>query len=309
MANHIPVLLHESIDLLDVRDGKTYLDLTLGRAGHSSEILKKIPHGLLIAFDQDEQAIVESKASLESIGKNFKIVHRNFMDLEEVLQEEGISGVDGILADLGVSSPQLDEANRGFSYKEDAPLDMRMDQSQTLSAKVVVNTYSLNDLARVINDYGEDKDAYRIAKAIVKAREKKPIETTFELVDVIKSVKSAKELAKKGHPAKQTFQAIRIEVNHEEEALEKLLEVGPKLLNRGGRMAIITFMSLDDRLVKKAFRKLTTVEGSRTGYELPGEVEEADYIDLTKKPILPSEEELEANRRATSSKLRGIQRK
>ena len=309
MANHIPVLLHESIDLLDVRDGKTYLDLTLGRAGHSSEILKKIPHGLLIAFDQDEQAIVESKARLESIGKNFKIVHRNFMDLEEVLQEEGISGVDGILADLGVSSPQLDEASRGFSYKEDAPLDMRMDQSQTLSAKVVVNTYSLNDLARVINDYGEDKDAYRIAKAIVKAREKKPIETTFELVDVIKSVKSAKELAKKGHPAKQTFQAIRIEVNHEEEALEKLLEVGPKLLNKGGRMAIITFMSLDDRLVKKAFRKLTTVEGSRTGYELPGEVEEADYIDLTKKPILPSEEELENNRRATSSKLRGIQRK
>ena len=309
MADHIPVLLHESIDLLDVQDGKTYLDLTLGRAGHSSEILKKIPHGLLIAFDQDEQAIVESKARLESIGKNFKIVHRNFMDLEEVLKEEGISGVDGILADLGVSSPQLDEASRGFSYKEDAPLDMRMDQSQALSARVVVNTYSLTDLARVISDYGEDKDAYRIAKAIVKAREKKPIETTFELVAVIKSVKSAKELAKKGHPAKQTFQAIRIEVNHEEEALEKLLEVGPKLLNRGGRMAIITFMSLDDRLVKKAFRKLTTIEGSRTGYEFPGEVEEAAYIDLTKKPILPSEEELEHNRRATSSKLRGIQRK
>ncbi len=288
MGKHIPVLLNEAIELLHIRDGGTYLDLTLGRAGHSSEILKRIPHGRLIAFDQDEEAIRESKERLSAIGSNFTIIHDNFENVAKRLDELGIEEVDGILMDLGVSSPQLDEAERGFSYKEEAPLDMRMDQSAFLTARDVVNTYSQDELTRVIREYGEDKDAYSIAFHIVEARKTK--------------------LLQKGHPAKQTFQAIRMEVNHETAALDRALADAPRRLAKGGRLAIITFMSLDDRAVKKRFRELTTVEGSRTGFELPDEIKEAEFLDLTRKPIAPSEQEVEENHRSVSAKLRGIER-
>lgn len=310
MPKHISVLLNESIDLLDLKDGGTYVDLTLGRAGHSGEILKRIPHGHLVAFDQDEQALIESREVLASIGDNFTLIKDNFANVKARLGELHIDKVDGILADLGVSSPQLDEANRGFSYNALGPLDMRMDKDNPLTAEKVLNTYSLHDLTRVIELYGEEKDAYKIAKSIVRQREIAPLKTTFDLVEAIKRAKTMKELAKKGHPAKQTFQAIRMEVNAETKTLETMLAVAPTLLNHGGRLAIITFMSLDDRLVKNAFSSLTKIEGSRHGLEAYAlEVKEADYISLTKKPIIPTEEEISANRRATSAKLRGIERK
>ena len=311
MGKHVSVLLHQSIDLLDIKDGGTYVDLTLGRAGHSSEILKRIPHGRLIAFDQDEQALIESRELLDKIGSNYLLVKANFAFVKEELAALGIQEVDGILADLGVSSPQLDEASRGFSYKEDGPLDMRMDQQASLTAYKVVNSYSVSELTRVLRDYGEEKDAYRIAQSIVRRRTDKPLLTTFDLVEAVKAAKSNKELSKKGHPAKQTFQAIRMEVNNETKTLEKMLQEAPYLLKKGGgRMAVITFMSLDDRLVKNRFASLSVVEGSRHGLEAYAkEVKEPEFENLTRKPILPSEEEIELNHRSVSAKLRGLKRK
>lgn len=306
MGAHYPVMKEESISLLSPQDGKTYVDCTLGRAGHASELLRAIPHGRLIAFDLDEEAIGESREKLSQIGDNFTLVHSSFANIAEELSHLGISKVDGIFADLGVSSPQFDDPNRGFSYRFDSRLDMRMDETSSLSAYEVVNRYKEEELARIIFEYGEDRDARRIARQIARRRETKPIETTFELVEAIKAAKTAKELAKKGHPAKQTFQAIRIEVNQEEEALKKLLEVGPNLLNEDGRMAIITFMSLDDRLVKRRFHSLCVEEGSRHDIRLP---ERKEFALLTKKPILPSEKELLENPRSASAKLRGIRKK
>ncbi len=304
MAGHVPVLLKETIEGLAIKDGGTYVDCTLGRAGHSSEILRRIPNGLLIGIDRDDEALMESSGRLERIGENFTLVRSNFASLSDLLRDRGIEKVDGILADLGVSSPQFDEAERGFSYRLDAPLDMRMDRRQSLTAKVVVNTYSLAELTRVFRDYGEEKEAYAIAKAIVREREKAPIETTFELVEVIKKALPPKRLSQKGHPAKQVFQALRIEVNGEEDELLALLEQAPSLLKKDGRLAIITFMSLDDRLVKRKFASLTTIEGSRHGIELPSQIKEPEFVLFTKKPILPSEEELEENHRSASAKLR-----
>lgn len=296
-------MLDETIEGLDIRDGGIYVDCTLGRGGHSSQILRRIPNGSLIAFDKDEQALKESCGRLDKIGDNFTLVHSNFASLSEVLSGKGIDKVDGILADLGVSSPQFDDGSRGFSYKEDAPLDMRMDQSQSFSAKTLVNSYSLSELTRVIREYGEEKEAYQVAKAIVKARDIKPIETTFELVSIIKSALPKKRLSEKGHPAKLTFQALRIEVNQEEQELETLLEKAPNLLKKGGRLAIITFMSIDDRLVKKRFAELSTVVGSRHEISLPGNVE-APFALYSKKPIVPSLKEIETNKRSRSAKLR-----
>ena len=310
MSEHVPVLLKETVESLDIRDGKIYVDLTTGRAGHSREILKRIPNGRLICFDQDQVALEESRPVLEKVGSNFTLVKSNFANLKQELAKLGIDRVDGILADLGVSSPQLDEGDRGFSYQHDGKLDMRMDLDNPLTAEKVVNSYSLEDLTRIFRTYGEDKDAYQVAKAIVKAREAKRIETTFELVDIIKSAKSFKTLAKKGHPAKQIFQALRIEVNHEEEALEALLRDAPGLLAPGGRLAIITFMSLDDRLVKLAFRDLAVVEGDRDSIALlPSQIKQSDFALYSRKPIAPSEEELERNHRAASAKLRTLIRK
>jgi len=310
MSLHQSVLLPETIDLLALKEDGVYVDLTLGRAGTSSAILKRIPRGHLYCFDLDYEAIEESKERLKVIGSNFDIIHANFACLVEELAKLGVTKVDGITADLGVSSPQFDEGKRGFSYKHDAPLDMRMDKDNPLSAKEIVNAYRYEDLARIFRLYGEDKDASKVANLIVKERAKKPIETTYELVDVIKRAKPMRSLNKKGHPAKQIFQALRIETNDELSNLETLLANFPVLLNNGGRIAIITFHSLEDRLVKQAFRGLTRVEGDRHDNGLkPEEIREAAYLDLTKKPITPSEEELNNNNRSHSAKLRAIMKK
>ena len=305
---HISVLLNEAIDSLGIKPDGIYVDATLGRAGHSSKILEKIPNGHLYCFDKDETAIKESQEKLTRIASNFTIIHSDFSCLKEELEKLGVSKVDGILADLGVSSPQFDDPSRGFSYRYEARLDMRMDQSKSLDAYYVINNYEVGHLAKIISDYGEDKDAYKIAKAIEKQRSLQPIVTTFDLVEIIKKAKSPKELAKKGHPAKQTFQAIRIEVNDEKGALEALLRDGPGLLKKDGRLSIITFMSLDDRLVKKAYQNLTVIEGDRKGFILPKDIKTPDYHLLTKKPILPSLEEEKANPRSASAKLRTLVR-
>ena len=305
---HIPVLLNEVIDGLNIKPHGIYLDLTLGRAGHSSEILKRIDKdGLLIGVDQDKDAIKESTERLSKIASNFKIVKSNFSEVDKVLDELGIRGVDGVLMDLGVSSPQFDESDRGFSYRYDAPLDMRMDQDKTLTAKEIVNTYSEAELRKIFYEYGEDKFSASIARNIVKYRQNKEIETTFELVDIIKQSKPTKELKKAGHPAKQIFQALRIEVNNELGVLQEALTKVVRYLNSGGRLAVITFHSLEDRIVKKYFKDLSVVEGNRNNF--PTEVEQKDYILVTRKGIRPSEEELERNPRSASSTLRIIEKK
>jgi 16S rRNA (cytosine1402-N4)-methyltransferase len=310
MSEHVSVLLPESIDLLDVRDGLTYLDLTLGRGGSSAEILKRNPHGQLIAFDIDEEAVAESKKRLERIGTNFKLVRENYSAVASVLSSLGIAGVDGVIMDLGVSSPQFDEAYRGFSYREEAPLDMRMDQRNPLTAERIVNTYSYEDLKRIFKEYGEDPDSARVAKAIVETRLSHPIETTGELVEIIKANKPASSLRKKGHPAKQIFQALRIETNDELGHLQTALEALPDLMNPGGVIAIISFQSLEDRLVKDKFRSLTVVEGSRHEPTLlPSQEKQAPFLALTHKPVVPSDEEILANHRAASAKLRAIRKK
>lgn len=308
MAEHYSVLLKESIELLNIKSDGIYVDLTLGRGGHSSEILKRLKTGHLYSFDMDEEAIEKSRGRLEKVGSNFTIIKSNFAYFVEKLEELGVNKVDGILIDLGVSSPQFDEGERGFSYRFDGPLDMRMDLSNPLSAAEIVNTYSLEDLTRIFRNYGEDQDSYRVAKKIVNVRETKRIETTFELVDIIKSAKPGKSLEKKGHPAKQIFQALRIETNHELDNLESVLSGFEKTLAPKGRIAIISFHSLEDRLVKEKFRSLTVIEGSR--HELiPTLGEEAPYINLTRKPIRASEVELSENHRSTSALLRAIERR
>lgn len=307
---HYPVLLSEALEGLSLKPDGVYVDLTLGRAGHSSEILKRIPNGYLYCFDQDEEALKQSRERLEKIGTNFELIQSNFEHATEELAKRNVTKVDGILADLGVSSPQLDDPSRGFSYRENETLDMRMDQSSPRTAAKVCNEYSIEELSRILRQYGDEKDAYRIAKEIVARRAISPLTTTFDLVECVKKAKTAKELSKKGHPAKQTFQAIRIEVNHEEEALQKMLQDAPKLLKEGGRLAIITFMSLDDRVVKDAFRALSTVEGSRHGpVLLPDQIAKPEFAMVNRKPILPSEAELHENHRSASAKLRILEKR
>ena len=308
MGKHIPVLLNETIAGLNIKPDGIYIDLTLGRGGHSGEILKKLKNGHLYGVDQDQEAIDESQKYLETISKNFTIIHKNFSYLDEIMQENHIEYADGILMDLGVSSPQFDEGDRGFSYREDAPLDMRMDQRQSLTAYDIVNKYSLDEIFKILRDYGEEKFAYSIAKNIVKAREQKPIQTTFELVDIIKKSKPMKELAKAGHPAKQSFQALRIAVNDELNVLTIALKKALKALRpNGGRLAVITFHSLEDRIVKNIFKDAAISEGNRLN--IPLSVEEKEYQLVTRKPIVASEDELEQNHRSASAKLRIIERK
>ena len=308
MGKHIPVLLNETIAGLNIKPDGIYMDLTLGRGGHSGEILKKLTTGHLYGIDQDQEAIKESRKYLETISKNFTLIHENFSNLEKVLTEIHLTHVDGILMDLGVSSPQFDEGYRGFSYREDAPLDMRMDQRNTLTAYDIVNKYSLDDIYKIIRDYGEDKYAYSIAKNIVKARETAPIKTTFDLVEIIKKSKPMKELAKAGHPAKQTFQALRIAVNDELNVLEIALRKALKALKpHGARLAVITFHSLEDRIVKNIFKDAAISEGNR--YDGPSLENEKEYQLVNKKPIVATEEELENNHRSASAKLRIIERK
>ena len=308
MGKHIPVLLNETITGLNIKPDGIYLDLTLGRGGHSGEILKRLTTGHLCAVDQDQTAIEESKEYLETISNNFTLIHKNFSYLEEILSEYHLDYVDGILMDLGVSSPQFDEGYRGFSYRENARLDMRMDQDNPLTAYRIVNEYEIQDITNILRDYGEEKFAYSIAKNIVKAREIKPIETTFDLVEIIKKSKPMKELAKAGHPAKQTFQALRIAVNDELNVLEIALKKAIKALRpHGGRLAVITFHSLEDRIVKNIFKDMTVVEGNR--HDIPIISEDKEFQLVNRKPIVASDEELELNHRSVSAKLRIIERK
>ena len=299
---HKSVLLEESIDGLNIKEDGVYVDCTLGFGGHSSEILKRLKKGLLIAIDQDDMAIKASKERLSKISDNYEIIKCNFVRMKEELLKRGINKVDGILFDLGVSSPQLDIDERGFSYHHDAKLDMRMDQSKEFSAYDVVNTYDYNRLVKIFREYGEEKYATSIAKQIIKYRESKPIETTLELVDIIKSGIPYKAM-RDSHPARKVFQAIRIEVNDELNVLEKTLEDAISLLNVNGRICVITFHSLEDRIVKNIFRKYS---------EVPNEIKKLPFVPKEYQPVLkiiskgtvPSEKELEENNRARSSRLR-----
>lgn len=304
---HISVLLKESIEELNIKEDGIYVDCTLGYAGHSSEILKRIKKGHLFAFDQDQEAINSSNEKLSKIGDNFTIIKSNFKYMKEKLESLGITEVDGILFDLGVSSPQLDNVERGFSYHHDAKLDMRMDQSNPFSAYDVVNTYSDKELARIFFEYGEEKYSNSIAKNIVKYREAKSIETTLELVDIIK--KSVPEkYSRDKHPARKVFQAIRIEVNHELEILKQAILDAASMLKVDGRLCIITFHSLEDRIVKNTFKELTTVDDMVKGLPNIPDKYLKDYELVTRKSIVPSNEEIENNNRSRSSKLRVLKR-
>ncbi len=304
---HESVLLKETIESLNLKDDSVVVDMTLGFAGHSSQILKRIKNGYLFAFDQDEEALAYSKDKLSTIANNFQIIDSNFVYAKDKLKELGVDKVDGILYDLGVSSPQLDEDYRGFSYRFDAPLDMRMDKDNKLTAKIVVNTYSYENLKKIFKDYGESKFSSSIAKNIVKYRETKEIETTLELVDIIKDSVPYKERIKK-HPAKQIFQALRIEVNKELEVLEKSLNDSLSILNVGGRIAVITFHSLEDRIVKKKFNEITEIDPLSKGLPNIPLDKLPDFKLITKKGIKVSKEELLHNNRAHSATLRVIER-
>ena len=306
--HHVSVLLNECIEGLNIKENGIYVDGTLGGAGHSSEIVKRLKTGRLIGIDQDTDAINAATKRLEPYKDRVTLVHDNFSNVKAVFAQLGIEKADGFLLDIGVSSHQLDEAERGFSYMQDAPLDMRMNSESDFSAYNVVNEYSEDELNNVIFKYGEERWAKRIAQFIVEARKQKPIETTFELVDIIK--KAVPKGARKDgpHPAKRTFQAISIEVNGELEILEKTIDDMTELLNPGGRLCIITFHSLEDRIVKNAFRKQENP--CTCPPEFPvcvcGKKPLAKVI--TRKPILPSEEELEENHRSRSAKLRILER-
>lgn len=307
MEKHISVLLEESISALNLKEDSIVVDCTLGYGGHSSYILQRIKRGKLFAFDQDSEAIRHSTSRLSVIGTNFTIIKSNFVNLQEKLAKLGITKVDSILFDLGVSSPQLDEKERGFSYHEDARLDMRMNRENKLSAYEVVNNYSKEELADIFYKYGEDKFSRNIAKKIVEYREQKPIETTLELVEIIKSAVPMK-FRKDKHPARQIFQAIRIEVNHELDVLEPALEQALSLIKVGGRVAVITFHSLEDRIVKKYFNEKCKIDDRVKGLpEIPEEFQK-EFKLVINKAILPSKEELINNPRARSAKLRVIER-
>ncbi len=304
---HESVLLNETIESLNLKDNSIVVDMTLGFAGHSSQILKRIKNGYLFAFDQDEEALAFSKEKLSKISDNFQIIDSNFVYAKEKLKELGVEKVDGILYDLGVSSPQLDEDYRGFSYRFDAPLDMRMDQDNKLTAKIIVNTYSYDKLKKIFKEYGESKFSSNIARNIVKYRESKEIDSTLELVDIIKSSVPYKERLKK-HPAKQIFQALRIEVNDELNVLKKSLDDSLSMLNVGGRIAVITFHSLEDKIVKHKFLEVTKIDEISKGLPNIPLDKLPDYKLITKKGIKASREELDFNNRAHSATLRVIEK-
>lgn len=302
--SHYSVLLNECMNGLDIKPNGIYVDGTAGGAGHSSEIAKRLEDGRLIAIDQDETAVAVATQRLNALGKNTTVVRNNFCEIATVCRELGIEGIDGVLLDLGVSSYQLDTAERGFSYSADAPLDMRMDNRRALSAYEVVNTYSEQALKKILFEYGEERFSPQIAAAIVRAREKKPIESTAELSDIVKyAIPSA---AREGghHPAKRSFQAIRIEVNAELDVIEPAIRDAVALLNKGGRIAIITFHSLEDRIVKQAFASLATGCTCPKNFPICVCGNKPKVKVVTRKPILPSREELEENPRSRSAKLR-----
>lgn len=306
--SHISVLLPEAIEALDIKPDGIYVDCTLGGGGHSLEILKRLSTGILIGIDQDADAISAAEKRLADYRDKLRLVRDNFSNIRDILASLGMDRIDGALLDLGVSSYQLDTPERGFSYNTDAPLDMRMNTDASLSAYEVVNTYPEAALARILSDYGEEKGAGRIAAAIVRARESHPIQTTGELVGIIKSVTPKKLLAVGHHPAKKTFQAIRIEVNHELSILEPTILELAEHLNPGGRLAVITFHSLEDRPVKHAFMQLAAGCICPPSYPVCVCGRKPKVKILTKKPILPSTEELAANHRSHSAKLRVVER-
>lgn len=306
---HKSVLLNETIDGLNIQPDGIYVDGTLGGGGHAYEVCRRLgDKGSIVGIDQDAAAIEAAGNRLKDFGKKVTIVRSNYCDMKSKLHELGIDKVDGIVLDLGVSSYQLDTAERGFSYREDAPLDMRMDTRQKMTARDIVNDYEEMELYRVIRDYGEDKFAKNIAKHIVAARREKPIETTGELTEIIRASIPMKYQKKSGHPAKRTFQAIRIELNRELEVLKDSLDDMIDLLNPGGRLCIITFHSLEDRIVKSAFRKNEHPCTCPSDFPVCvcGKVSKGSI--LTRKPILPSPEEMEENSRAKSAKLRIFER-
>lgn len=305
---HVSVLLNECIEALDIKEDGIYVDGTLGGAGHSSEIVKNLSeNGMLIGIDQDTDALKAAKERLKDYN-NVTFVHSNFYNIGDILKDLDIEGVDGILMDLGVSSYQLDNGERGFSYMQDAPLDMRMNRENSLSAYEVINSYSEEDLFKIIKDYGEEKFAKRIANFIVNRRKEKNIESTLELVDIIKAAIPAKARREGPHPAKRTFQAIRIEVNRELDIIERTIRDGVEKLNVGGRMAIITFHSLEDRIVKTVYKDLANPCTCPSSFPICVCNKKPSVKLITRKPIEATEEELEYNPRSRSAKLRVIER-
>lgn len=306
---HVPVMLGECLDGLKIKADGVYVDGTVGGGGHSSEIVKRLSDkGRLICFDKDEDALKASGARLADFKDRVTFVHDDYKNMPERLNEMGVGKVDGILLDLGVSSYQLDNAERGFSYMKDAPLDMRMDRSQRVSAYEVVNTYGEDEIAKILFDYGEEKLARAIARKIVNRRSEKPIETTLELAKIVEDTYPAKTRWKYGHPAKRTFQAIRIEVNDELSSLGEAITVMARRLEKGGRMAVITFHSLEDRIVKTAFKELSLACTCPPDFPVCvcGKVQEVELVN--KKPIVASEKELDENPRSQSAKLRIVEK-
>ena len=304
---HYSVLLNESIENLNIKEDGMYVDATMGYAGHSSNILKRIKKGFLFAFDNDSEAIKYADELLSKIGNNYQIFHTNFVNMKETLAKQNINRVDGILFDLGFSSPQIDDESRGFSFMSDSRLDMRMNQDQSLDAQKIVNDYSYEELIDIFFSYGEEKMSKVIAKKIIEKRKVKPIYSTLELVDIIKSATGANYFYK-NHPERKIFQAIRIEVNNELGVLESVLPEAINLLNKGGRICVITFHSLEDKIVKKIFKKFSEVDEVVKGLpQIPDEYKPLIKI-VNKKVILPSQKELEENSRSASAKLRVIER-
>ena len=305
--SHYSVLLEEAISYLNIKENGIYVDCTLGGGGHSSEILKRLKNGHLYSFDQDDYAINRASERLSKISSNFTIIKSNFKDIKIKLKEYNVDHIDGVLYDLGVSSFQLDIPERGFSYRYDAPLDMRMDQTKELTAEIVVNEYSFADLSNIFYRYGEEPFSKQIARKIEEVRKQKRIKTTFELVDIIKSALPQKVLNKKGHPAKQVFQALRIAVNDELRVFEDSLNDALDMLNKNGRAVVISFQSLEDRICKTIFKERSTInipEG------LPIVVKDlAPFELITRHPILPSDAELDENLRSHSAKMRVIEKR
>ncbi|GAA3648002.1 16S rRNA (cytosine(1402)-N(4))-methyltransferase RsmH [Asaccharospora irregularis] len=308
--HHVSVLLDECIENLNIKPDGVYVDCTMGGAGHSKEIVKKLSNkGLFIGFDQDKNAIKTAKERLSEYSDRVKFVHSNFENIKDELEKIGVYKIDGVLADLGVSSHQLDEADRGFSYMQDAPLDMRMDVRCEFSAYDVVNGYTEEELAKIIKDYGEENWAKRIAKFIVEERKEKKIETTKELVDIIKKAIPKKARIDGPHPAKRTFQAIRIEVNNELGVITKMIEDASSIMNKGGRICIITFHSLEDRIVKNAFKELSLDCICPPHLPMCQCDKKSEVKIITRKPIIPTDEEIEVNPRSRSAKLRVAEKK
>jgi len=307
MLEHVTVLKEEAVEALNIKENGIYVDMTLGGGGHSSLILSKLKDGHLYSFDQDDYAISRAKEVLDAVSNNYTIIKSNFKNIKSELNKLGVEHIDGVLYDLGVSSFQFDDAKRGFSYRLDAPLDMRMDQGQELSAKVIVNEWPTSKLIEIFYKYGEEKFSKQIAFAIEKYRKQKSIETTFELVDIIKSALPSKVLRQKGHPAKQVFQALRVAVNDELQVFEKSLIDALSMLNKGGRAVVITFQSLEDRIAKHIFKEKSSLN-IPAGLPMATSNMKAEFNLVTRQAVLPSDDEVERNNRSHSAKMRVLEK-